>query len=302
CALSLGRAGFEVTVHESTEALGGKAGVRRTGDQVRPGSDFPYPCEHGPHFVAAWYVSTLRLLRELGMADRLVDYSGISYLLPTSPRAASPRKIEVGASLRLLPKLVTGLARSDGGPLSRRTSLRVAALAFDLLADRARIEATEDMSLADYAKGRRYGSEDLLAAADDQVLRASAIPARRVSLRTMAGLMTLWFQYPAPFLRVLDSDLHTALIDPLARAVEAVARIRLRSPVRGLAFAGDGRVDGVEHDDGSVSRADLVVSAVPCEVLSSWLSREPAAGELRGLTDLETAPMCAVQLVFDGKL
>jgi len=141
-----------------------------------------------------------------------------------------------------------------------------------------------------------------MAAADDQILRASAVSAEEVSLQTMARLMTLWFQHPRPFLSVFDSDLDTALIGPLTKAVEAVARIRTKTPIRGLADDGDGRCAGLRHDDGAISLADVVVATVPCEVLARWLSDGPAAAELRGVSSLRTASMSAIQLVFEGKL
>lgn len=303
CALSLGRAGFAVTLFEATKALGGKAGVRGEVDLLRPDREFPLPCEHGPHFLAAWYSSTLRLVRELGVADRLVDYPGIHYLLPTPPSAASPRGIETEASLRGLPSLIGGRrGQTRQWPFSWRVSSQAASMACDLLLNRSQIEAKTDVSLADHMKGRWYGDEELMVAADDQVLRGSAISVDQVSVRTMARLVTLWLQHPRPFLSVFDSDLDSALIDPLVKAVEAVAQIRLGIRVQGLADDTGGRIIGLRHDDGAISPADVVVAAVPCEVLREWLTDGQAAEELRGVTRLQTAPMCAIQLVFDGKL
>ncbi len=303
CALSLGRAGFDVTVYESSQVVGGKAGVRTETDLLRPNREFPLPCEHGPHFVAAWYSSTLRLLQELEIADRLVGYPSIRYLLPTPPSARVPRAVEMGASLRTLPRLVAGrLSRDQKGPLSWRVSSQAASMAFDLLVNLSRIEAAADVTLAEYVSSRWYGNDDLMAAADDQVLRASAISANEVSLQTMARLMTLWFQYPQPFLSVFDSDLATALIDPLTQAVETVARIRTMTPIQGLAHDDEGRITGLRHDDGSVSHADVVVAAVPCEVLSRWLPGEPVANELSGVSNLRVAPMSAIQLLFEDTL
>lgn len=302
CALSLGRAGFDVTVYESGEALGGKAGVRAETDLLQPDRQFPLPCEHGPHFIAAWYLNLRHLLRELQVPDRLVDYSGFHYLLPTPASAAAPCAVEMGASLRALPRLVAGrLSGSAGGPLSWRVSSQTASMAFDLLVNLSRIESEPDASLVEFVRDRWYGDGDLVAAADDQILRASAVSAEEVSQQTIARLMALWFQHPRPFLSVFDRDLEAALIRPLAKAVEAVAKIRRATPVRGLEVD-QGRITGLRLADGTVAHADVVVAAVPREVLSEWLPGGLVADELRGVRDLRSAPMTALQLIFDGRL
>lgn len=302
CALSLGRAGFDVTVYESTPRLGGKAGVRPERDLLQPGREFPLPVEHGPHFVAGWYLNLLALLRELGSAGRLVEYPGLRYLLPAGDGAELPREVDMPASARALPKLVAGHLGDPGdGHLTWRVSLQLASMAFDLLTHYERIEETEDSSLAQFMRSRWYGDEALAATANDQVLRASAIPADEVSLHTMATLMSLWFRYPKPFLSVFDTDLVSVLIDPLAAAVEEVAEVRLGEPILGFAYEGE-RVVGLEGAGGERIEADYVVSAVPLEVLARWLRPEAATAELTRVGELRSAPMSSIQLIYDGRL
>ncbi len=76
--------------------------------------------------------------------------------------------------------------------------------------------------------------------------------------------------------------------------------VQLRAGVRGFLVA-DGRVTGVEREDGSVETADYYLAAVPQDVLPELLpaevvEREPVFSALR---NLETSPITGVHLWFD---
>jgi len=70
--------------------------------------------------------------------------------------------------------------------------------------------------------------------------------------------------------------------------------------VRGFLVV-DGRVDGVEREDGSVETADYYLAAVPQDVLPELLPAEVVARDpvFSGLRNLRTSPITGVHLWFD---
>jgi squalene-associated FAD-dependent desaturase len=97
--------------------------------------------------------------------------------------------------------------------------------------------------------------------------------------------------------RVPLSDLYEGCRKALAAQG---GEVQLRSGVRGFQIA-DGRVSGVEREDGSVETADYYVAAVPQDILPDFLpaeivGREPAFSNLQ---NLRTSPITGVHLWFD---
>jgi uncharacterized protein with NAD-binding domain and iron-sulfur cluster len=76
--------------------------------------------------------------------------------------------------------------------------------------------------------------------------------------------------------------------------------VQLRAGVRGFLVT-DGRIDGVEREDGSVETADYYVAAVPQDVLPELLPKEVVEREpvFLNLRNLRTAPITGVHLWFD---
>jgi zeta-carotene desaturase len=76
--------------------------------------------------------------------------------------------------------------------------------------------------------------------------------------------------------------------------------VQLRAGVRGFLVA-DGRIDGVEREDGSVETADYYLAAVPQDVLPELLPAEVVEREpvFLNLRNLRTSPITGVHLWFD---
>ena len=76
--------------------------------------------------------------------------------------------------------------------------------------------------------------------------------------------------------------------------------VQLRAGVRGFLVA-DGRVEGVEREDGSVETADYYLAAVPQDVLPELLPAEVVEREpvFLNLRNLRTSPITGVHLWFD---
>ena len=76
--------------------------------------------------------------------------------------------------------------------------------------------------------------------------------------------------------------------------------VQLRAGVRGFLVV-DGRVEGVEREDGSVETADYYLAAVPQDVLPELLPKEIVESEpvFLNLRNLRTSPITGVHLWFD---
>jgi len=76
--------------------------------------------------------------------------------------------------------------------------------------------------------------------------------------------------------------------------------VQLRAGVRGFLVV-DGRVEGLEREDGSVETADYYLAAVPQDVLPELLPREVVESDpvFLNLRNLRTSPITGVHLWFD---
>ena len=91
------------------------------------------------------------------------------------------------------------------------------------------------------------------------------------------------------------------LYDGCREAVEKLGgEVRLRAPVRRVLVA-DGRVGGMQLDDGSVESAEFNVLATPPSAVAALLPRELAAQDpaISGLGNLRVSPITGVHLWFD---
>src|SRR5258708_29081744 len=81
---------------------------------------------------------------------------------------------------------------------------------------------------------------------------------------------------------------------------EQGGEVQLRAGVRGFLVV-NGRVDGVEKEDGSVETADYYLAAVPQDVLLELLPAEVVEREpvFLNLRNLRTSPITGVHLWFD---
>jgi len=141
---------------------------------------------------------------------------------------------------------------------------------------------------------RRFWEVILVSALDEELER---IDARygidvfwKAFLSTRAG-------YRVGIPRVPLGELYEGCRKALA---EQGGEVQLRAGVRGFLVA-DGRVDGVEREDGSVETADYYLAAVPQDVLPELLPAEVVEREpvFLNLRNLRTSPITGVHLWFD---
>ena len=292
-AVALAEAGFRVRLLEKRPHLGGRAA-----SYVLPGGEHIDNCQH----VTLGCCTNLEdFYRRVGAADQIRFFDRLLFAVPDGRRGsissvALPPPLHMAPSFLFFPLLgwedkraiaqaLLAIARSGGRP-----------------ADLSNGGASDNITMLEWLQKhrqtrraiRRFWEVILVSALDEELDR---IDARygidvfwKAFLSTRAG-------YRVGIPRVPLGELYEGCRKALAGQG---GEVQLRAGVRGCLVA-DGRVDGVEREDGSVETADYYVAAVPQDALPELLpaevvEREPVFVNLR---NLRTSPITGVHLWFD---
>ena len=292
-AVALAEAGFHVRLLEKRPHLGGRAA-----SYVLPGGEHIDNCQH----VTLGCCTNLEdFYRRLGAADQIRFFNRLLFAAPDGRRGASasvalPPPLHMAPSFVFFPLLglsdkraiaeaLLAIARSGGRPTDLSTD--VAGENITMLAWLRKHRQT-DRAI------RRFWEVILVSALDEELDR---IDARygidvfwKAFLSTRGG-------YRVGIPRVPLGELYEGCRKALANRG---GEVKLRAGIRGF-LAAEGRVNGVEREDGSVETADYYIAAVPQDNLLELLppdvvEREPVFLNLR---NLRTSPITGVHLWFD---
>jgi hypothetical protein len=236
-----------------------------------------------------WYPNVRAIVDRIGV--RLIDFDRYHFLM----RGSYPRKVTMLAPGRLgsiwhntfqgiLPWYHTVLYNYSVLDMISRP-----------LSEKSYLDRVSQIGLV---RGKWYSSESVALFAQEQVLKASAIPVYDLSAMTAKRVASYWLRQPSPFLSVLPGNLQTSYIDPQRRELEAMGvDIRYKCEVVGLSMR-DGRVSAVETLAGGRITADAFALCTPFEVTRTWLHDElyTADPELGNMHYLEAQPMAALYL------
>jgi protoporphyrinogen oxidase len=269
-----------VILLECSKRLGGKAG-----------SDIKHGrlVEHGYHVFPQWYPNVRAIVDRIGV--RLIDFDRYHYLLP----GQYPRRITVRGP--------SGLAamwhNTFNGLLPWYHNILFFYSVLDMisrpLSEKRFLDRVSQIGLM---RGKWYISESVAELSQENVLKASAIPAYDLSAMTAKRISSYWLRGPSPFLSVLPGDLQTVFIDPQVRELEALGvEIRYDSEVSGVVMH-EGGLAAIALRDGTEVSADVYVLCTPFEVTRTWLhdSLYEADPELGNMHFLQSQPMAALHL------
>ncbi len=292
-AVALAEAGLRVRLLEKRPHLGGRAA-----SYVLPGGEHVDNCQH----VTLGCCTNLEdFYRRVGAANQIRFFDRLLFAAPDGRRGAIasvalPPPLHMAPSFAFFPLLgwadkraisqaLLAIARSGGRP-----------------ADLSSSSAGENVTMLAWLQKhrqtaraiRRFWEVILVSALDEELDR---IDARygidvfwKAFLSTRAG-------YRVGIPRVPLGELYEGCRKALA---EQGGEVQLRAGVRGLLVM-DGRVDGVDREDGSVETADYYLAAVPQDVLPELLPKEVVEREpvFLNLRNLRTSPITGVHLWFD---
>ncbi len=290
-AVALAEAGFRVRLLEMRPHLGGRAA-----SYVLPGGEHVDNCQH----VTLGCCTNLEdFYRRAGAAGKIRFFDRLLFAAPDGRRGsmecvALPAPLHMAPSFAMFPLLgwadkraiaraLLVIARSGGRPADISSGTGGVTMLAWLQMHRQTERAI-----------RRFWEVILVSALDEELNR---IDARygidvfwKAFLSTRKG-------YRVGIPRVPLGNLY----DGCKQAITSRGgEVQLRAGVRGFVVA-NGRVEGVEREDGTTETADYYLAAVPQDVLPELLppdvvKREPV---FSNLARLRTSPITGVHLWFD---
>jgi zeta-carotene desaturase len=292
-AVALAEAGFRVRLLEKRPHLGGRAA-----SYVLPGGETVDNCQH----VTLGCCTNLEdFYRRVGAANQIRFFDRLLFAAPDGRRGtiasvALPPPLHMAPSFVFFPLLgwadkraiaqaLLAIARSGGRPA-------------DLSAGGAGENVTMLAWLQKHRQTdraiRRFWEVILVSALDEELDRIDA----------RYGIDVFWKAFLSTrggcrvgIPRVPLGELYEGCRKALAGQG---GEVQLRAGVRGFQVV-DGRVEGLEREDGTVETADYYLAAVPQDILPELLpaqvvEREPMFMNLR---NLRTSPITGVHLWFD---
>jgi phytoene dehydrogenase-like protein len=289
--------GCRVTLFESSDRLGGKAGSNRHG------ADFD---DHAYHIFPAWYRNIWQLVEDLGIADNFVDCADIveirrgefpersyTYHNITSwlsgPRNLFARFIPPSEMFLFYYALADLLSQ----PYSRRARL-------------------DQISVTGFIRSKFYATKSVERQFQELILKGLSVPLYDVSSMTMAQVMNFWVTAPLPLFRIPKGSLQQYWIGPIqARMEELGLDLRLEHHLERIDVAGQ-RIVGLDfstsHTDArrriAVSPDSRVVLAIPspnaAELVDDDVYR--AAPELGDVRKLHSVPLAAFNIYFNRRI
>ncbi|MCA1452695.1 FAD-dependent oxidoreductase [Bradyrhizobium sp. BRP22] len=306
--------GFDITLYEQNNFLGGKLGAHRD-------SGSPDPHEHCYHMYLNWYNNFWQFMREIGAADKFIPSPVIGCRSP-GDKQTRPYLTNPGSPATILTNMLNGVASPADQFLSAYSLL-------DLIGTQWMSGAVlEQTSVSGFFRSRGYSTEGSIAASARTLAEAFASPSYLSSARSYQSLVKYGYRHPTPSLWLLTQNTNDAIFEPWRRHLEARAKalgrrfeIHHRARVESLHLR-DGQVRELtlgempeepttdRNDEPTASKVwkvdvpgDLVL-AVPPGPLDRLVSPEVAAcaPELERVRLLRSEPMISVDAYFKRRI
>ena len=290
-AVALAEAGFRVRLLEKRPHLGGRAA-----SYILPGGEHVDNCQH----VTLGCCTNLEdFYRRAGAADKIRFFDRLLFATPDGRRGvmesvALPPPLHMAPSFAMFPLL----GWSDKRAIAR--ALLTIARNGGRLAD----ISNDGVGVTMLAWLQKHRQTDRAIRRFWEVILVSALDEELDRIDARYGIDVFWKAclstrggYRVGIPRVPLGNLYDGCKEAITKRC---GEVLLRAGVRGFLVV-NGRVEGVEKEDGSVETADYYLAAVPQDVLpellpSDVVEREPV---FSNLSKLRTSPITGVHLWFD---
>lgn len=292
-AVALAEAGFRVRLLEKRPHLGGRAA-----SYALPGGEHVDNCQH----VTLGCCTNLDdFYRRVGAGNQIRFFDRLLFAAPDGRRGsiasmALPPPLHMAPSFAFFPLL--GLADK----LAIARALLAIARSGGRPADLSRDGGGDNITMLAWLQKHRQTARAIHRFWE--VILVSALNEELDRIDARYGIDVFWKAflstragYRVGIPRVPLGELYEGCRKALD---EQGGEVQLRAGVRGFLVA-DGRIDGVEREDGSVETADYYLAAVPQDVLPELLPTEVVEREpvFLNLRNLRTSPITGVHLWFD---
>jgi predicted NAD/FAD-dependent oxidoreductase len=311
-ARNLALANWDVTLLEKADQVGGKAAA-----QDKSG---PVPIEHGYHVFPRWYENVRGLMEEINRERESLARAGTTRSLPRKLRLIDfdcYHYLKPGGQFIKMhgPKDMQAIRRNltDNFMPWYFQYLYVFSVIDMLRTHMDRKAMLDGISQIGFIRERFYTTESLANLNQENMLKASAIPAYEMSTMTAKNVASYWIPQANPFVSILPGNLQDWFITPIEESAKrANVKIRLNTEMTQLEV-GDDDIGGVDtpvikavrvrHADGSerALSADAYVLATPLEATRKFITDEiyTADPELGNVEHIESEPMSALHVFID---
>ncbi len=306
--------GFDVTLYEQNNFLGGKLGAHRDHGK-------PEPHEHCYHMYLNWYNNFWQFMTEIRAVDKFIPSPVIGCRF-RGDKQTRPYLTNPGSPATILTNMLNGIASPADQFLSAYSLL-------DLIGTQSISGAVlEQTSVSNFFRSRSYSTEGSVAASARTLAEAFASPSYLSSARSYQSLIKYGYRNPTPSLWLLTQNTNDAIFEPWRQHLEARAKalgrrfeIQFRTRVENLHLK-DGQVRELtlgrmpkepttdRNDEPKPSKTwktdvpgDLVL-AVPPGPLDRLVSPEVAAcaPKLETVRLLRSEPMISLDAYFKRKI
>ncbi len=318
-ALRLIERGFDVTIFEEDDFIGGKLGAHSHPE--RP-NDFH---EHSYHMYLDWYHNFWQIVNEIGVRDRFAAQDYVSYI-PHGRQNYAIKQINQASPLHAWQNAFAGL-RSPATMFLYFYSI------IDLLGTSLRRTGGGRWSVHGFLSSRGYMTDEAAKLHSLTLARAFACPSFLSDARTYRHFEGMSVRQPSPMMWLLEGNSQQFLFGPFEehlrkkvresqeRGLDASLRICLLSRIRKLhmennrivGFSVDELEDSPTIDLGTQAKVmgrhhervdgDVIV-AIPPKALSKLVDVDvySAAPRLKNLRRLHSLPMASFDVYFKKRL
>jgi hypothetical protein len=202
--------GFDITLYEQNDFLGGKLGAHRTDDK-------PDPHEHCYHMYLNWYNNFWQLMREIGALEKFIPSPVIGYRRPGDTQTR-PGLTNAGSPATILTNMFSGVAPPADQFISAYSLL-------DLIGTQAMAaDVLEQTSVSNFFRSRGYSTDASIIASSRTLAEAFASPSYLSSARSYQSLIKYGYRNPVPSLWLLRQNTNDAVFEPWGKHLEARAK------------------------------------------------------------------------------
>jgi len=306
--------GFDITLYEQNDFLGGNLGAHRDGEE-----DDPH--EHCYHMYLNWYNNFWQFMREIDALDKFIPSRVIGYRRP-GDKQTRQGLTNAGSLATVLTNMFNGVAPPADQFISAYSLL-------DLIGAQAMSgKVLEQTSVNNFFRTRGYSTDASIDVSTRTLAEAFASPSYLSSARSYQSLIKYGYRNPTPSLWLLTQNTNDAIFEPWGKHLQARAKelgrsfdIQWRTRVEKLHLThgevreltiGTVRVNPTTERGAPVKatdprkvevRGDLLL-AVPPRALGRLVSPEVAARapNLEKVRLLRSEPMISLDLYFKRKI